>query len=865
MGGLIEIFVFFGVLFYFFNFSMLDTVSTRLQEVYARWNRRTEVKRNPESDTTPFSIKELRQFGQQMYKRRMRDKEQARKVRENSLFEIKESEPFTPTIREKSLLLHYCCKNCTPSSRNSLVSTISKQYSSLGTNILLMESRRSLLSRIFPRAISTCSFKEHDYSKLRKTILESERLKEAIKLVACEIIKDEGCSETIALEKAEIRARTILQQMESKPNNFFLKIVAWIIYIMVPCFMQSVIVLPSQIEMLVKANETGLPVILLPLHRSHMDYCIISFLHVIYGIKCPLIAAGDNLKMPFFGKLLQGLGAFFIKRRIDPVIGRRDILYRAVLQTYMLKKLEEGHIIEFFIEGTRTRTGKPCMPKGGILSVVLNAYMEGIIEDALIVPVVPNYEHIIDGNFVKEQLGEPKKNETFISTMKAIFSTLLTNHGIMKIDFCQPFSLKEMLNSFQTQSKLNGIKISSVGKPLKSTISSSSLYGTDVVVEEYRQLVNSLARHVVYDCSNAIPVMSTNVVAFILLYIHRDGCTMDELIETFDLIREELESRNKNIAFCGESIDIINHALDILGPGLIKLQNQKITESADGQPLQSNFVTVISPISSLPNVIELSYYSNTVVTCFAIDSIVVTALYAELQSKINDPVAIAQNNITVSQDLLIKKSLKLCDIFKYEFIFCKPCQDLECVIVDTIVNLSHKEFIILQEECYLEEELWSKRYAKNFDDSSDEEYRNTNNAKNIQYKLNLAPEITKYMEFFHVMLQPLVDAYTFSAFSLRRLIGQSLIEKDLIREIFNEIKTNIDHGIINYCESLSVDSIKNSLKLFEKWNVLECHPEENIKIFYLKDEYDTESAIMELYDTIAAFRWTENVNEKKLF
>ena len=120
-------------------------------------------------------------------------------------------------------------------------------------------------------------------------------------MVTCEIIKDEGCSETIALEKAEIRAKTILEQMESKPNNLFLKIVAWIVYIMLPYFMQSVVVLPSQIEMLVKANETGLPVILLPLHRSHMDYCIISFLHVIYGIKSPLIAAGDNLKMPFFG------------------------------------------------------------------------------------------------------------------------------------------------------------------------------------------------------------------------------------------------------------------------------------------------------------------------------------------------------------------------------------------------------------------------------------------------------------------------------------------------------------------------------------------------------------------------------------
>ena len=66
--------------------------------------------------------------------------------------------------------------------------------------------------------------------------------------------------------------------------------------------------------------------------------------------------------------------------------------------------------------------------------------------------------------------------------------------------------------------------------------------------------------------------------------------------------------------------------------------------------------------------------------------------------------------------------------------------------------------------------------------------------------MNLVPEITKQMEFLHVMLQPLVDVYTFSAFSLRRLVGQSLIEKDLIREIFNEIKTNIDHGVINYCK-----------------------------------------------------------------
>lgn len=77
-----------------------------------------------------------------------------------------------------------------------------------------------------------------------------------------------------------------------------------------------------------------------------------------------------------------------------------------------------------------------------------------------------------------------------------------------------------------------------------------------------------------------------------------------------------------------------------------------------------------------------------------------TALYAELQSQINDPVHISQNNITVSQDVLIEKSLKLCNILKYEFIFCKPCQELERIIIETIMNLSHTDLITLQEVSY---------------------------------------------------------------------------------------------------------------------------------------------------------------------
>lgn len=132
-------------------------------------------------------------------------------------------------------------------------------------------------------------------------MLTDERLEEAIKLTALESVSNDGCSEKEALAKAKDRAKTILLEMESRISNVLLKMIAWLLYKLLPCFIQSAIVLPSQIEMLRKANETGLPLIFLPLHRSHLDYIMISFTLLINNIRNPLIAAGDNLKIPLFG------------------------------------------------------------------------------------------------------------------------------------------------------------------------------------------------------------------------------------------------------------------------------------------------------------------------------------------------------------------------------------------------------------------------------------------------------------------------------------------------------------------------------------------------------------------------------------
>jgi len=107
-------------------------------------------------------------------------------------------------------------------------------------------------------------------------------------------------------------------------------------------------------------------------------------------------------------------------------------------------------------EGGRTRTGKPCMPKGGILSVIVNAFMDGSIPDALLVPVSVNYERLVDGNFVREQKGEKKIPESFTKAISGIWKALKSNYGLMRIDFNEPYSIRELVNSYNKIAREDG-------------------------------------------------------------------------------------------------------------------------------------------------------------------------------------------------------------------------------------------------------------------------------------------------------------------------------------------------------------------------------------------------------------------------
>lgn len=494
----------------------------------------------------------------------------------------------------------------------------------------------------------------------------------------------------------ELRAKRVLLDMRSTISDLMLRLTSWVLYKLLPCFLTGVVAHPAQVDMLkaASAKAPGAPLIYLPLHRSHLDYILVSFILLNNDIRSPIVAAGNNLRIPFFGGLLRYLGAFFIKRKIDPVAGKKDVVYRAVLHTYVQHALMAGHNVEFFVEGGRTRTGKPCMPKSGVLSVIVDAFLDGTITDALLVPVSVNYERLVDGNFVREQLGQKKQPETFRSAISAIWHILHSRYGLMRIDFNEPFSIRELVKSFDRLSgqptpigaeraaldaaaAANSISTTTNHmKRLQHNPSTSSLYGTDLVHEEQRSLVDNIARHVVYDCASATSVMTTNAVAFLLLTRFRDGATVGVLSEALDALRAQLEGR-KDIGFTGNSKDVLQYAAEVLGAELIAVEQRA------GQ-------TFYKPIARRESFIELAYYSNSLVPHYALDSIVVTAMYtlereAEQQN--------AQAFFATNKATLFQKCMEHCDILRYEFILSKPCQQIEQLLDDTLGRLTDQKLL----------------------------------------------------------------------------------------------------------------------------------------------------------------------------
>ncbi len=182
------------------------------------------------------------------------------------------------------------------------------------------------------------------------------------------------------------------------------------------------------------------PVVLVPCHRSHFDYLILSYLFHVNYLSPPHIAAGINLSFWPLGPLFRGAGAFFIRRSFDD-----NPLYKAVFRAYLRFLIREGYTQEFFIEGGRSRTGKMLTPKLGMLSALVDAFLAGVRRDLYFVPVSIHYGRVVEEEEYQRELGGAEKEPESLAGLVRARRVLRRRHGTVYITFAEPISLAQAL------------------------------------------------------------------------------------------------------------------------------------------------------------------------------------------------------------------------------------------------------------------------------------------------------------------------------------------------------------------------------------------------------------------------------------
>ena len=144
----------------------------------------------------------------------------------------------------------------------------------------------------------------------------------------------------------------------------------------------------------------GAAIAFTPSHRSFLDFVLCSYLAFArpdLGIRVPYVAAAVEFgRIPLLGYLLRSVHAFYVDRGASRE--NRDLAKR------VHKMVEAGEIIEFFVEGARSRSREFLRPKRGLLRC-----LETSGRPCVLMPIAISYDRVPEeAVFARELSGAPK-------------------------------------------------------------------------------------------------------------------------------------------------------------------------------------------------------------------------------------------------------------------------------------------------------------------------------------------------------------------------------------------------------------------------------------------------------------------------
>jgi len=385
-----------------------------------------------------------------------------------------------------------------------------------------------------------------------------------------------------------------------------------------------------------------MPLVVVPCHRSHIDYLLLSYVFYKENIQLPFVAAGINLSFWPVGYIFRKSGAFFIRRSFKGLE-----LYGEVFSRYIKAMMAEKMPIEFFIEGGRSRTGKMVMPKYGLLSMILRAYQEEGMKNLGIIPVYIGYDRVIEEkSYIQELEGMPKRGERTSDVIKNR-KVIRKRYGQVYVNIGEPIIFKDYMEK-------RGLVL-------------------DAMEDRERQaLYRKISYEIALSINRVSVVTPSALVAAAFLTQDRREIRHDRWKAVLDTFRTYLASRRVPFAATFQEADkAVSGALDIF------LREQMITVDDAGRAPSGQGETIYT----LPGEKRLliDYYKNMIIHYF----LPLSFLSLSVLSRKEDSLPLG----VILEDYVFLKKL-----FRHEFIFDEEKND-EDEIREELVYLADRGHI----------------------------------------------------------------------------------------------------------------------------------------------------------------------------
>ncbi len=561
-----------------------------------------------------------------------------------------------------------------------------------------------------------------------------------------------------------------------------------------------------------KDGKRPRPVILLPTHKSHVDYLSLNLLFGQKGLPMPLIVAGDNLNMPFVGSVLHGGGAMFIRRSFAG-----DKVYSAVFNETMIQLLHHNHVLGCFIEGGRSRSGKLLTPKAGFLKSVVDSVLDGHVEDALLVPIAFSYGRVVEAkSMVQEMSGGSKKKEALWDALSSVIHLIRTTfwgaacYGSIEISVAKAFSVREHLRSREAKPETQsgehsdsptGFDLDAVQQPgtasyrLKSTMDRkmSLVFDPNQTDKKTRvQLALSLGFRSLHECNRVGVILGTALVGTVLL-MHKDrGLKISDLVDKVEWLRKEIVSRGGHVQSTKTVEETVAEVVDKImwGSGRARLVKKHKSVVMTG---------LFTPMETL----ELSTFRNNLIHFFVQDAVVAVSLHAALLRSGSPETSSVDEFWTRSVSLSEVSQAAQClsVLLKHEFIY-KPINNGPANT--PLTNAARKT----------DESATSAVFTDNF--NSITAYMKQRNVieGTLDDSIKIGGKGRTLFEFLCGLLFPFIDAYYLTLLGLYVHVAEESEMNAVVARIQELGENMYMNNLMDHYDAIAKDTLVNAITAF---------------------------------------------------